>query len=67
MDLWCVLRMQMTRYYNTFLIHKPKYEFSRLVHLVTLFPLTKKTTDLVSWVAPNVYNVMCKLVDENLN
>ena len=60
MDLWCVLRMQMTRYYNTFLIHKPKYEFSR-------FPLTKKTTDLVSWMALNVQNVMCKLVDENLN
>ena len=54
MDLWCVLRMQKTRYYNTFLIHKPKYDFALLVHLVTLFPLTKKTTDLVSWMAPNV-------------
>ena len=54
MDSWCVLRMQKTQYYNTSLIHKPKYEFARLVHLVTLFPLTKKTTDLVSWVAPYV-------------
>ena len=31
-----------------------QYEFARLVHLVTLFPLTKKTTDLVSWMAPDV-------------
>ena len=45
-DLWCVLRMQMTRpslnfinnvsrnswYWNTSLIHKPKYEFAQLLH-----------------------------------